>query len=57
MGHVYRSRWVKRSTNSLPSSIMVRSAVEVGIKHVVKAHLLQGGDHALRRGETAGVRP
>ena len=24
---------------------------KIGIKHVVKAHLLQGGDHALRRGE------
>ena len=24
---------------------------EIGIEHVVKAHLLQGGDHALRRGE------
>ena len=29
MGHWYWSLWVKRSTNSLPSSMMVRSAAKL----------------------------
>ena len=43
IGHVCASRCVKRSINSLPSSMMVRSALEGGIKYIMEAKLTKRG--------------